>query len=42
MVNWPEVLLEMEHWADGFLTGGAAASLIAIVGTAIVLLARAI
>ena len=32
MVNWPEVLLEMEHWADGFLTGAAAASLIAIVG----------
>ncbi len=42
MMNWPEVLLEMEHWADGFLTGAAATSLIAIAGTAIVLLARAI
>ena len=42
MMNWPEVLLEMEHWADGFLTGAAAAPLIAIAGTAIVLVARAI
>jgi hypothetical protein len=42
MMNWPEVLRDMEHWADGFLTGAAAASLIAIVGSAIVLLARAI
>jgi len=42
MMNWPEVLLEMEHWADGFLTGAAAASLIAIAGNGIVLLGRAI
>ena len=42
MTNWPDVLRDMEHWADGFLTGAAAASLIAIVGTAIVLLARTI
>ena len=42
MMNWPEILRDMEHWADGFLTGAAAASLIAIAGTAIVLLARAI
>ena len=42
MTNWPDVLRDMEHWADGFLTGVPAASLIAIVGTAIVLLARAI
>ena len=42
MTNWPDVLRDMEHWANGFLTGAAAASLIAIVGTAIVLLARAI
>jgi hypothetical protein len=41
MMNWPEILRDMEHWADGFLTG-AAAVLIAIAGTAIVLLARAI
>jgi hypothetical protein len=32
----------MEHWADGFLTGAAAASLIVIAGAAIALLARAI
>jgi hypothetical protein len=42
MIKWPELLRDMEHWANGFLTGAAAASLIAIVGTAIVLLARAI
>ena len=42
MINWPEMLRDMEHWVDGFLTGAAAASLIAIVGTAIVLLARAV
>ena len=42
MMNWPEIFRDMEHWADGFLTGAAAASLIAIAGTAIVLLARAI
>ena len=42
MINWPEILRDMEHWASGFLTGAAAASLIAIAGTAIVLLGRAI
>jgi len=42
MMNWPEILRDMEHWVDGFLTGAAAASLMAIAGTAIVLLARAI
>ena len=42
MMNWPDVLRDMEHWANGFLTGAAAASLIAIVGAAMVLLARAI
>ncbi len=42
MIHWPELLRDMEHWADGFLTGAAAASLIAIGGAAIVLFARAI
>jgi len=42
MMNWPEILRDMEHWADGFLTGAAAGSLIAIAGAATVLLARAI
>ena len=42
MMNWPETLRNMEHWADGFLTGAAAVSLIAIAGAAIVLLVRAI
>jgi hypothetical protein len=42
MMNWPEILRNVEHWADGFLTGAAVASLIAIAGAAIVLLARAI
>ena len=37
MMNWPEILRDMEHWADGFLTGATAASLIAIAGAAIVL-----
>jgi hypothetical protein len=41
MINWPNMLHDMEHWADGFLTGAAATSLIAIAGVAIVLLARA-
>jgi hypothetical protein len=42
MINWPEMLRHMEHWADGFLTGAAAASLIAIAGAAILLVSRAI
>jgi hypothetical protein len=37
-----EILRDMERWADGFLTGAAAASLIAITEIAAVLLARAI
>ena len=41
MINWPNMLHDMEHWADGFLTGAAATSLIVIAGVAIVLLARA-
>jgi hypothetical protein len=40
MINRPEMLRDMEHWADGSLTGAAAASLIAIAGAAVVLLAR--
>ena len=42
MIDWPEILRDVEHWADGFLTGAATASLIAIVVAAIVLFARAI
>jgi hypothetical protein len=42
MINWPEIFRDVEHWADGFLTGAAATLLIAIAGVAIVLLARAI
>jgi hypothetical protein len=42
MINWPNMLHDIEQWADGFLTGAAATSLIAIAGMAIVLLARAI
>jgi hypothetical protein len=42
MINLPEILRDMEHWASGFLTGAVAASLIAIAGATIVLLARVI
>ena len=42
MIDWPEILRDVEHWADGFLTGAAIASLIAIAVAAIVLFARAI
>jgi hypothetical protein len=31
-INWPEMLRDIEHWVDGFLTGAAAVSLIAIAG----------
>ena len=41
MIKWPTMLHDMEHWADGFLTGAAATSLIAIAVMAIMLLARA-
>jgi hypothetical protein len=42
MINWPEILREVEQGADGFLTGAATASLIAMTVSGIVLLARAI
>jgi len=42
MINWPEILRDMEHWANGFIAGAAAASLIAVAGTAIALPARVI
>jgi len=42
MINWPEMLRDMEHWADGFLTGAAAVSLIAIAGAAILVVSRAL
>ena len=42
MIKRPELLRDMEHWANGFLTGAAAASLIAISGVTILLLAHAI
>ena len=42
MISWPELLRDVEHWVDGFLTGAATASLIAIAVAAIVLLARVI
>jgi hypothetical protein len=42
MMNWPEILSNVDRWADGFLTGAAAVSLIAIAVAAVVLLARAI
>jgi hypothetical protein len=41
MFNLPEILREVEYWADGFLAGAATASLIAIAVVAVVLLARA-
>jgi hypothetical protein len=42
MINWPNMLHDMEQWADGFVAGAAVTSLIPIAGVAIVLLARAI
>jgi hypothetical protein len=42
MISWPELLRDVEHWADGFLTGAATASLIVIAVAAILLLARVI
>jgi hypothetical protein len=42
MVNWPEILRDMEHWADCVLTVAATASLIAMAVSAILLLARPI
>ena len=42
MVNWPEILRDVEHWADRVLTVAATASLIATAVSAILLLARPI
>jgi hypothetical protein len=42
MVNWPEILRDVEHWADYVLTGAATASLIAMAVSAILLLARSV
>ena len=42
MINWPDLLRDAEHWADGFLTGAATASLIAMAAFAILLLVRPI
>jgi hypothetical protein len=42
MIHWPELLRHAEDWTNGFLTGTAATSLLAIAGTAIVLVVRAI
>jgi hypothetical protein len=42
MIDWPEILREVEQGANGFLTGAATASLIAMTVSGIVLLARAI
>jgi hypothetical protein len=41
MINWPELFRYAEAWRAGFLTGAAAASLIAIAGAVVVLLGRA-
>jgi len=37
MINWPEMLRGTEDWADGFLTGAAATSLIVIAVGAVLL-----
>jgi hypothetical protein len=42
MINWPDILRDVEHWADGFLTGAATASLIAMAVFAVLLLVRPI
>jgi hypothetical protein len=42
MINWPDILRDVEHWADGFLTGAATTSLIAMAVFAILLLVRPI
>jgi hypothetical protein len=41
-INWAEILRDAEHWGDGFLTGVATASLIAMTVFGIVLLARGV
>lgn len=35
MINWPKMLRGAEDWADGFLTGAAATSLIVIAASLI-------
>ena len=42
MVNWPEMLSHAEDWANGFWTGAATASVIAIVAAAATLISHAI
>jgi hypothetical protein len=42
MINWPEMLRNAEEWADGFLTGAAATSLIVIGGAAVLLVVHSI
>ena len=42
MFDWPQMLRCTEDWAAGFWAGTVAASLVAIVGAAAVVLARAI
>jgi hypothetical protein len=41
MITWPELLCQTEDWAKRFSTGAAVASLIMIVGTAMMLFVRA-
>lgn len=42
MINWPVMLRHAEDWADGFWAGAVTASLIGIVGAAVVLISHAI
>jgi hypothetical protein len=42
MFNWPEMFRCAEDWANGFLVGAAAASLVAIAVVSLVLLARSV
>jgi hypothetical protein len=42
MINWPEMLLRVEDWADGFWAGTVTASAIAMVAAAAALISHAI
>jgi hypothetical protein len=42
MFDWPEVFHCAEDWANGFLVGAAASSLVAIAVVSLMLLARAV
>ena len=42
MINWPVMLCHAEDWAAGFWAGTATASLIGLVGAAVVLLSHTI